>query len=56
MLPIDLALAYFQELTSAPNRFWIEIGKAPHLALLEKNRKRAFRAILTFFRESYVSE
>ena len=55
-VPIDLALAYFQELTSAPNRLWIEIGEATHMALLEKNRMRAFRAISTFFWESYVPE
>lgn len=55
-VPIDLALAYFQELTSAPNRLWIEIGEATHMALLEKNRMRAFRAVSTFFRETYMPE
>ncbi|QND16873.1 alpha/beta hydrolase (plasmid) [Rhizobium leguminosarum bv. trifolii] len=55
-VPIDLALAYFHELTSAPNRLWIEIGEATHMALLEKNRMRAFRAISAFFREEYAPE
>jgi pimeloyl-ACP methyl ester carboxylesterase len=55
-VPIDLALAYFQELTSSPNRLWIEIGEATHMALLEKNRMRAFRAISHFFHEAYEPE
>jgi pimeloyl-ACP methyl ester carboxylesterase len=55
-VPIDLALAYFQQLTSAPNRFWVEIGEATHMVLLEKNRMRAFRAISDFFHEVYAPE
>jgi pimeloyl-ACP methyl ester carboxylesterase len=55
-VPIDLAVAYFQELTAAPNRLWIEIGEATHMALLEKNRMRAFRAISDFLQEVYAPE
>lgn len=55
-VPIDLALAYFQQLTSAPHRLWIEIGEATHMALLEKNRMRAFTAISEFFNLEYQSE
>lgn len=55
-VPADLALAYFQQLTSSPNRVWLEIGEATHMALLEKNRMRAFRAISEFFHEVYAAE
>lgn len=55
-VPIDLALSYFLELTSSPNRIWLEIGEATHMALLEKNRMRAFRAISDFFHDGYASE
>ncbi|CAN7180013.1 alpha/beta hydrolase [Rhizobium leguminosarum] len=55
-VPIDLALAYFLELTSSPSRVWIEIGEATHMALLEKNRMRAFRAISEFFQDVYAPE
>jgi dipeptidyl aminopeptidase/acylaminoacyl peptidase len=55
-VPLDRALAYFQELRSAPYRLWVEIGEATHMALLEKNRMRAFRAISDFFQEVYAPE
>jgi pimeloyl-ACP methyl ester carboxylesterase len=55
-VPVDLALAYFQQLTSAPNRLWVEIGEATHMVLLEKNRMRAFRAISDFFHDIYAPE
>lgn len=55
-VPIDLALKYFQELRAAPYRQWVEIGEATHMALLEKNRMRAFRTITDFFREDYSPE
>jgi pimeloyl-ACP methyl ester carboxylesterase len=55
-VPIDLALQYFQELRAAPYRQWIEIGEATHMALLEKNRMRAFRAVTQFFGEQYIPE
>jgi len=53
---IDLALAYFQKLTSSGYRRWVEIGEATHLALMEKNRVQAFSAIAGFFAESYAAE
>ena len=55
-VPIDLALKYFGELRSAPYRRWVEIGEATHMALLEKNRLQAFRAIAEFFGERYAPE
>jgi len=55
-VPIKLAFEYFQELTSAPYRRWVEIGEATHFALLEKNRLQAFRAIRSFFDETFTPE
>lgn len=53
---IDLALAFFQKLTSAPYRRWVEIGEATHLVLMEKNRIQAFDNIASFFAERYTPE
>lgn len=55
-VPIEIALEYFRELRSAPYRRWIEIGEATHMALLEKNRLQAFRAITDFLSEDYRPE
>jgi pimeloyl-ACP methyl ester carboxylesterase len=55
-VPIDISQQYFRELTSAPYRRWVEIGEATHMALLEKNRLQAFRAIIDFFDEDYRPE
>jgi pimeloyl-ACP methyl ester carboxylesterase len=55
-VPVELALAYFRELQSAPYRRWTEIGEAAHMALLEKNRLQAFRAITDFLVEDYRPE
>jgi pimeloyl-ACP methyl ester carboxylesterase len=53
-VPIDLALAYFGELRSAPYRRWVEIGEATHMLLLEKNRLQAFNAIRDFYTEAFT--
>ncbi|MGB3634017.1 MAG: alpha/beta fold hydrolase [Rubrobacteraceae bacterium] len=55
-VPINLALAFFGELKNAPYRRWVEIGEATHLALMEKNRLMAFKAVQNFFDESFVPE
>jgi pimeloyl-ACP methyl ester carboxylesterase len=53
-VPIDLALAYFGELRSAPYRRWVEIGEATHMLLLEKNRLQAFKTICDFYDEAFT--
>jgi pimeloyl-ACP methyl ester carboxylesterase len=53
---IDVALAFFQTLTSASYRRWVEVGEATHLVLMEKNRILAFDAIASFFTEDYAPE
>ncbi len=55
-VPIDLALAYFQQLSGAKHRRWLEVGEATHMLLLEKNRLIAYRAISSFFSENFSAE
>ncbi|ERI15337.1 hypothetical protein O206_19870 [Ochrobactrum sp. EGD-AQ16] len=53
---IDLAVSFFQKLTGASYRRWVEIGEATHLVLMEKNRMQAFEAIASFLLENYAPE
>ena len=55
-VPIELALAFFKELTGAQYRRWVEVGEATHMVLLEKNRMLAFRAVRDFFNEDFAPE
>ncbi len=55
-VPIELAQAYFRELTGAPYRRCVEIGEATHFVLLEKNRLQAFQAVRSFFDEHLSPE
>lgn len=55
-VPIELAFDYFQRLTSAPYKSWVEIGEASHMMLLEKNRLQVFKSIVAFFDEDYSPE
>jgi pimeloyl-ACP methyl ester carboxylesterase len=50
---IDQALAFFQAVTAAPYKRWVEIGEATHLVLMEQNRSQAFDALAQFFEESH---
>ncbi|MBB3135385.1 pimeloyl-ACP methyl ester carboxylesterase [Rhizobium pisi] len=55
-VPLDLARAYFEQLTGASYRRWVEIGQATHLALLESNRMQAYCEVADFFDESFKPE
>jgi pimeloyl-ACP methyl ester carboxylesterase len=55
-VPIDLAQAFFLELSHAPYRQWVEIGEATHLVLLEKNRLLAFEAVRDFYQRHFAPE
>ncbi len=55
-VPIDLAFAFFGQLSGAPTRIWVEIGEGSHMLLLEKNRLAAFTAIRDFFRSDLMPE
>ncbi len=50
-VPLPLAMAFFQRLTAAPYRRWVEVGEGTHLVILEKNRWQVIDAILTFLQE-----
>ncbi|MCO4317789.1 alpha/beta hydrolase [Phyllobacterium sp. 21LDTY02-6] len=55
-VPLDLARAYFGELTGARYRRWLELGEATHLALMESNRMQAYVEIARFFDECFEPE
>ena len=50
-LPSYQAQAYFAELTNAPYKRFVEIGKGTHTVMLEKNRMQFFRQIMGFLDE-----
>jgi pimeloyl-ACP methyl ester carboxylesterase len=49
---INQALAFFQAVTAAPYKRWVEIGEATHMVLMERNRSQAFAALAQFFEEA----
>ena len=53
-LPLDMARAYFAQLTGAPYRRWVEIGEGTHSVLLEKNRMQVFEAVQAFLQENFA--
>ncbi|MDF0699141.1 alpha/beta hydrolase [Rhizobium sp. MC63] len=55
-VPLDLARTYFEQLTGASYRRWVEIGEATHLALMETNRMQAYSEVARFFDESFQPE
>lgn len=55
-VPLDLARAYFEQLTGASYRRWVEIGEATHLALMESHRMQAYSEIAHFFDEAFKPE
>lgn len=52
-LPLDMARAYFAQITGAPYRKWIEISEATHSLVMEKNRMLVFDAVAQFLHEDY---
>jgi pimeloyl-ACP methyl ester carboxylesterase len=50
-VPFDTARDFFNRLTAAPYRRWIEIGEGTHMVILEKNAWQAINSILEFLRE-----
>ncbi|ANL46148.1 alpha/beta hydrolase family protein [Rhizobium phaseoli] len=55
-VPLDLARAYFEQLTGASYRRWVEIGEATHLALMESHRMQAYAEVVRFFDETFKPE
>ncbi|MDK4742986.1 alpha/beta fold hydrolase [Rhizobium sp. CNPSo 3464] len=55
-VPLDLARAYFEQLTGASYRRWVEIGEATHLALMESQRMQVYSEVARFFEEDFKPE
>ncbi|MBB6220781.1 alpha/beta hydrolase [Rhizobium leguminosarum] len=55
-VPLDLARAYFEQLTGASYRRWVEIGEATHLALMESHRVQVYSEVARFFEEDFKPE
>jgi len=50
-VPFETARDFFNRLTAAPYRRWIEIGQGTHMVILEKNAWQAVNSIIGFLRE-----
>ena len=55
-LPSYMMYAYFEKLTHAPYKRYVQIGEGTHFAALEKNRMQLFRAVQEFLDEQYRPE
>ena len=43
--------AYFETLTNAPYKRYVQIGEETHTVIMEKNRMQLFEAVLQFLDE-----
>jgi len=50
-LPTYMSLAYFERLTSAPYKRFVQIGEGTHTVIMEKNRMQLFREVQLFLEE-----
>lgn len=50
--PVEMARAYFAQLTGAPYKRWVELGAATHSFILEANRWQALDAVRAFLDEA----
>jgi len=50
-LPTYQTQAYFNQLTHAPYKRWVELGEGTHTVMLEKNRMQFFRELVGFLEE-----
>jgi len=50
-LPTYQTQAYFNQLTHAPYKRWVELGEGAHTVMLEKNRMQFFRELVGFLEE-----
>ena len=55
-LPSYMLYAYFEKLTNAPYRRYVQIGEGTHTVIMEKNRMQLFQAVQQFLDESFTSE
>ena len=50
-LPSYMLYAYFEKLTNAPYKRYVQIGEGTHTVIMEKNRMQLFQAVQQFFDE-----
>ncbi len=50
-LPSYMLYAYFEKLTNAPYKRYVQIGEGTHTIIMEKNRMQFFREIMNFLDE-----
>ena len=51
-LPSYMLHAYFEKLTNAPYKRYVQIGEGTHTVIMEKNRMQLFQAVQAFLDES----
>ena len=54
-LPSYMLYAYFEKLTGAPYKRYVQIGEGTHTVIMEKNRMQLFTAVQQFLDEQFVS-
>ena len=52
-LPSYMLYAYFEKLTNAPYKRYVQIGEGTHTVIMEKNRMQLFRAVQHFLDEDF---
>jgi len=52
-LPSYMLYAYFEKLTNAPYKRYVEIGEGTHTVMMEKNRMQLFQAVQQFLDEDF---
>ncbi len=50
-LPTYQTAAYFEQLTNAPYKRWVQLGEGTHTVMLEKNRMQFIHAVTAFLEE-----
>ena len=54
-LPTYMLYAYFDKLTGAPYKRYVQIGEGTHTVIMEKNRMQLFTAVQQFLDEKFVA-
>lgn len=54
-LPSYMLYAYFEKLTGAPYKRYVQIGEGTHTVIMEKNRMQLFTAVQQFLDEKFVA-
>ncbi len=51
---LDMTHDLFARLTGAPYKQFVEIGRATHMAMMQRNRRQAFNAVRAFLGEGFL--